>query len=296
LSSVVGGLAGPVLLTEIGLTRLFSVLLYHFSFLTVALALFGLAAGGLGAARDRNGPFEGAALEFLSGSLVRAAAGPLALVSLTVVTETLGDLVIAALLLACSSAVTFFSLGQALAIALAVGRKRIHRLYAVDLLSSAGAALAGIIVLRWVQGPLVLMVLGSALAALGGSRGLLIAAMPCYVLAVFLVALTRSRSLSVEIAAGSLAARRPAASSRSHWACQSRVDVPRPALGRTGAVSVHFTRDIGRSPIILAAIVRRAACCHIPQRLHANSTASLAGTGACRGRAAALQWQSLHGG
>ena len=47
LAWIVGGVAASVLLTEIALTRLFSALLfYHFSFLAVALALFGLA--GLG--------------------------------------------------------------------------------------------------------------------------------------------------------------------------------------------------------------------------------------------------------
>lgn len=43
---LVAGTAGAVILIEIVLTRLFSVLLYyHYSFLAVALALFGLAAG-----------------------------------------------------------------------------------------------------------------------------------------------------------------------------------------------------------------------------------------------------------
>jgi hypothetical protein len=45
-----------VILIEIILTRLFSVLLYyHYSFLAVALALFGLAAGGVSASRQRIG-------------------------------------------------------------------------------------------------------------------------------------------------------------------------------------------------------------------------------------------------
>jgi hypothetical protein len=41
---------------------------------------------------------------------------------------------------------------------LATGREQIHRLYAVDLLSSAAAALVAIGALKWVQGPLVLEV------------------------------------------------------------------------------------------------------------------------------------------
>ena len=159
LSWVVGGVAASVLLTEIALTRLFSVLLfYHFSFLAVALALFGLAGGGLSAARWRGDTSEGASHDFLRRSLVRAAVGLLGLIPLTVLVGTLADEALVALLLASASAVPFFFLGEALAFSLAMGRERIHRLYAVDLLSSAGAALAAIIVLRWVQGPLVLQV------------------------------------------------------------------------------------------------------------------------------------------
>ncbi len=56
------------------------------------------------------------------------------------------------------SAVPLFLLGKALAIAMALGRTRIHRLYAIDLATSAAAALLTIPLLARVQGPLVLAV------------------------------------------------------------------------------------------------------------------------------------------
>jgi hypothetical protein len=159
LGWIVGGVAGSVLLTEIALTRLFSALLYyHFSFLAVALALFGLAGGGLRTAHRGGNWSPGATLDFLRRALVRAAAGLLGLVPVTVLAQSMSDQVVAALLLACGSAVPFFFLGEALAVSLAMGRERIHGLYAIDLVSSAGAALAAIGALRLVQGVLVLEV------------------------------------------------------------------------------------------------------------------------------------------
>lgn len=60
LSVLVAGTAAAVLLTEIMLTRLFSVLLfYHFSFLAVALALFGLAGGSQRRWMNKDGDGRG---------------------------------------------------------------------------------------------------------------------------------------------------------------------------------------------------------------------------------------------
>jgi hypothetical protein len=156
---VVGGVAGAVLLTEITLTRLFSVLLfYHFSFLAVALALFGLALGGVSAARRDPGANSEAMLPLIRRSLVRAAAGLLALVPVTILSEAFSNLLLVAIILAGLSAIPLFFLGEALATCLAIGRDRIHRFYAVDLVSSALAALASIALLGLVQGALVLSV------------------------------------------------------------------------------------------------------------------------------------------
>jgi hypothetical protein len=154
---VVGGVAASVLLTEIALTRLFSVLLfYHYSFLAVALALFGLAGGGLSAAglvSDRD-----ALPATLRNALVRGAAALLVLVPVVVLSGAIGDSALVALVLACFGAFPFFFLGQALAVSLAAGREEIHGLYAIDLIASAAAALLTIPLLRIAQGPVVLEV------------------------------------------------------------------------------------------------------------------------------------------
>jgi hypothetical protein len=155
---VVAGTAASVILIEIALTRLFSVLLYyHYSFLAVALALFGLAAGGVSASRER---FEHRTevMLHLRALLRRAAIALLGLVLLLVITSPANESISVAVAAAMVSAVPLFLLGKALAMAIALGRTSIHRLYAIDLVTSAAAALLTIPLLALVQGPLVLAV------------------------------------------------------------------------------------------------------------------------------------------
>jgi hypothetical protein len=159
LALLVVGTAAAVLLTEIILTRLFSVLLfYHFSFLAVALALFGLAGGGLLAARRPLGPDQTLFERTIRLRLLSAAA---ALASFAIILATIppnkNDLLVA-LALSLLSAVPLVLLGEVLARSLARGRAEIHRLYAFDLVASSAAALAAIPLLQWVQGPAVLFV------------------------------------------------------------------------------------------------------------------------------------------
>jgi hypothetical protein len=162
---VVGGTAAAVIMIEIALTRLFSVLLYyHYSFLAVALALFGLAAGGVSASRTRLDD-EGGVIVQLRTLLRRACIALLALVVLLVLTSPANESVLIAIISALVSAVPLFLVGKTLAIAMAVGRLRIHRLYAIDLVASSAAALLTIPLLALVQGPVVLAV--PALVAIG---------------------------------------------------------------------------------------------------------------------------------
>jgi hypothetical protein len=171
---LVAGTAAAVILVEIVLTRLFSVLLYyHYSFLAVALALFGLAAGGVSASRQRLDDLSGVVLQ-VRELVRRAAIALLGLVLLLVLASPGGESISVALGGAMVSAVPLFLLGKALAIAMALGRARIHRLYAIDLVSSAAAALLAIPLLARVQGPLVLAVsalLAIAVDALLSARG-----------------------------------------------------------------------------------------------------------------------------
>ncbi len=155
---VVAGGAAAVIVIEIALTRLFSVLLYyHYSFLAVALALFGLAAGGVSASRARLDDETSVTVQ-LSNVMRRVAIALLALILLLVLTSPANESVLVAMGIATVSAAPLFLVGKALAIAMAVGRRRIHRLYAIDLVTSAGAALLTIPLLALVQGPLVLAV------------------------------------------------------------------------------------------------------------------------------------------
>jgi hypothetical protein len=156
---LVAGSAAAVLLTEIALTRLFSVLLYyHYSFLAVAIALFGLAAGGLSVSRESAAGLRVAVTAQLRLQLRRAA---VALVGVTLflrLAAPASEAITLALGLAVLSAVPLFLLGKTLALSMALGRNQIHRLYAVDLVASATAALIAIPLLAMVQGPLVLAV------------------------------------------------------------------------------------------------------------------------------------------
>ena len=155
---LVAGTAAAVILVEIVLTRLFSVLLfYHYSFLAVALALFGLAAGGVSASRQRLDDI-GRVVQHLRELVRRAAIALLGLVLLLVLASPGNESISVAVGGAMVSAVPLFLLGKALAIAMALGRARIHRLYAIDLATSAAAALLAIPLLARVQGPLVLAV------------------------------------------------------------------------------------------------------------------------------------------
>jgi hypothetical protein len=172
---LVAGSAAAVLLTEIVLTRLFSVLLYyHYSFLAVAIALFGLAAGGLSVSRESAVALRSAVISQLRLQLRR---GAVALVGLTLFLTLVApdsDAILLALVLAVLSSVPLFLLGKTLALSMALGRAQIHRLYAVDLIASASAALIAIPLLARVQGPLVLAVpalLALVLDALIAPRG-----------------------------------------------------------------------------------------------------------------------------
>ncbi len=141
--------AGGVLVTEICLTKVFSIVLwYHFGFLAVSTALLGFASSGVYLAfRPR---LEGAAAD---AAIARAAATAAAtlLLSLWLVTQTRFD--VAALveertvgsLLALVLWVTlpFFFLGLVIARTLSAFPERVGRLYAFDLVGSGcGCGLA----------------------------------------------------------------------------------------------------------------------------------------------------------
>jgi hypothetical protein len=156
---LVAGTAGAILFTEIVLTRLLSVLLYyHFSFLAISIALFGLAWGGLMAARRPLGDDGEAFARLASFRLLGAAAALLVIMALLATVPPVGPDGARALAIAALAAVPLMLLGEVLARALALGRSRINALYAADLIASAAAALLAIPLLTRVQGPAALAV------------------------------------------------------------------------------------------------------------------------------------------
>jgi SAM-dependent methyltransferase len=153
------------LLLELALTRIFSVVFYyHFAFLAISIALFGLGAGGIFSyavakwKRDffwKLGLLGTAAAGLVIGALVflltregKLGAGTLALVYLT-------------------SALPFFLSGTVVSLVIAETIERVNRVYCFDLMGAAGGCLLLIPLLEWVGGPGAVVISGAALAAAG---------------------------------------------------------------------------------------------------------------------------------
>jgi hypothetical protein len=159
-----------LLALEIALTRIFSVLLwYHFAFLAISLALFGLGAAGLVLhflpgrfPRDRVGE------EMARFSLLFALSIPLSFVLILgvpfIYRVSLGALVSLALIFAFAS-IPFLLGGIVLALALSRFSARIGAVYGADLLGAGlGCALA-VPLLNALSGPGALVAIGILAAA-----------------------------------------------------------------------------------------------------------------------------------
>lgn len=159
LGLAVACVAASTLLLEITLTRLFSVvLLNHFSFFAVGLAMSGLAFGGLWMSRWQ-----------IDRATDRVYTGRIAALALLGNVATLAGA--AVLLIPSGSAsplfylpamfvflVAFTAAGAFLAAAFARRPTSISALYACDLLAAATACIASIVLMRHVEGPAVLLV------------------------------------------------------------------------------------------------------------------------------------------
>src|SRR5208283_1617330 len=160
------------LLLELGLTRLFSVVLfYHFAFLAISIALLGLGAGGV---------FAYLLKTRLAGMATRRLAALLCMMNSVVVLVVLEIVLhvpvalqvswanfgrLTALYLA--AAVPFFLTGLLFAVVFARETHRIPRLYGADLCGGALACVAVVPLLNWVGGPNVILVAAAAMAAAG---------------------------------------------------------------------------------------------------------------------------------
>lgn len=159
----IAAVSAALLMTELALTRIFSVTMYyHFAFLAISIALFGLSASGVFVyvMRQRLAAVDTREL-LASTALVHALATLVALAGLVRIrvglNYTPGNL---ALMLAIYTlaALPFFTGGAVISVAFARLSERINVVYAADLLGAAGGCLILIPLLNWLGAPGVVMV------------------------------------------------------------------------------------------------------------------------------------------
>ena len=163
--TTLGGIAAvsaALLMTELALTRIFSVTMYyHFAFLAISIALFGLSASGVCvylvrrrlAAVDTRTLLSATALAHALATLAALACLVRIRVGLNYSPENLG-LMLAIYALA---ALPFFTGGGVMSVAFARLTDRINVLYAADLIGAATGCLVLIPLLNWLGAPGVVM-------------------------------------------------------------------------------------------------------------------------------------------
>ena len=196
----VAAVSAALLMTELALTRIFSVTMYyHFAFLAISIALFGLSASGVAvyllrrrlASIDTGVLLASVALAHALATLVSLACLVRIRVGLNYSPENL-ELMLAIYGLA---ALPFFTGGGVMTVAFSRMTDRINVLYAADLIGAAAGCLALIPLLNWLGAPGVVM-MAAALSALGAvafappARRRSFAAAACGLLAVAALAQT----------------------------------------------------------------------------------------------------------
>ena len=151
------------LILELSLTRIFSVVFYyHFAFLAISIALFGLGAGGLFsylvAGRGGNIFYKLGVLAVVNSIAVLAS-----LAFILTRAGELGNLTLAGVYFA--SALPFFFSGAVVSIAVAEAIQRVDRVYFFDLLGAAGGCLLLVPFLNYFGGP------NTVIAAVGSAGG-----------------------------------------------------------------------------------------------------------------------------
>jgi hypothetical protein len=146
------------LVLELSLTRIFSVVFYyHFAFLAISIALFGLGAGGVfsyAVARWNGGTFS----KLGSLAMANAAAVVLALAYIMSPLVRPGGMAVIAVYFI--SALPFFMAGSVVSLIISETIARVDRVYFFDLAGAAGGCLALIPMLNYFGGPNT--VIGSA--------------------------------------------------------------------------------------------------------------------------------------
>lgn len=157
------------LMLELGLTRLFSVVLfYHFAFLAISIALLGLGAGGVFAYLWKP-PLARIAtrtlawrISLLNSALIVGVLEIVLHIPVSLEVARWNFLRLTALYL--TAAIPFFLTGLLFSVVFARETRRIPRLYGADLCGGALACLAIVPILNWVGGPNAILVAGVALA------------------------------------------------------------------------------------------------------------------------------------
>jgi MFS family permease len=139
------------LLLELALTRIFSVVFYyHFAFLAISIALFGLGVGGVFSyvMAEWRRPF------FAKLGVIASVNAALALVALVVVLGLRGEMGYGTLALVYfTSALPFFAAGTTISLAIAETIERVDRVYFADLAGAAAGCLLLIPLLDTLGGP-----------------------------------------------------------------------------------------------------------------------------------------------
>jgi hypothetical protein len=171
--------AASILMTELALTRIFSVVMYyHFAFLAISIALFGLSASGVYAYLRRRHLARRATEPLLASSALLHAASTIVavfvLVRLRVGLNYSPENLALMLTIYATAALPFFTGGLVITLAIARLSSRINAVYAADLLGAAAGCLVLIPLLNRLGAPGVVL----TAAALSTVAAVLFAAPP----------------------------------------------------------------------------------------------------------------------
>ncbi len=238
--SLIAGIAlssFAALLLELGLTRLFSVVLfYHFAFLAISIALLGLGAGGVFAYLGKPwlARFEtrrlAAGLCVINALMVPAVLEVVLHVPVSLELSGANFLRLTAMYLV--SAVPFFVTGLEFSVIFARESGHISRLYGADLAGGAMACLGVVPLLNWLGGPNTIL-FAAAMAAIAGAVWAITgatrkAAISLAVVLLLIIAANHSgRWIDVIYAKGKLRD----ASEFARWNAISRIEVDKVSTG-----------------------------------------------------------------
>ena len=172
----VAAIAGAILMVELALTRIFSVTMYyHFAFLAISIALFGLSASGVYVFVLRKWFATKASADVLAvHSLLFAAATVLALAALVRIRVGLNyshENLFKMIAIYTLAALPFFTGGAVISLAITRLRRHVNVVYAADLIGAAVGCLLLLPLLNRFGAPGVVLLA----AVLGGVAALLFA-------------------------------------------------------------------------------------------------------------------------